>query len=208
MGPLTTATTVAILALLGAYIYQRANQMAQLSELKRKKGCGAPKKYRHIDPIFGSDYLLAIGKAMNHRQLLQFSRSLFDRYGRTFQVNSWGTTIIDTIEPKNAQTVLSLSFSNFGVMPVKTPSTGGAFQSKGILTSDGPIWERSRALIKPTFARPQLTNFDTFETHLSRMFDLIPNNEATVDLQPLLKLFVRCAVWSPEVPMLMCACFP
>ena len=59
--------------------------------------------------------------------LLDFNRTLFETYDKTFQVISWGRTIIRTIEPKTSiiRAVLSLRFDAFG-----TPTRYGGSSSK------------------------------------------------------------------------------
>lgn len=194
------ATTVswgllALLALLAWAIYQKAGVYLVLSRFKRKNGCAKPKKYPHKDPILGLDLFLTATKAMKHNQLLAFNQHLFKTNGKTFQINSWGKRVVNTMEPKNMQTVLSLSFDDFGVVPVKGKSSGhkkdgNILMSKGIFTADGPVWEHARSLIKPTFSRKQITNFSSLERHFRKLLDLIPRDNSTIDLKPLLKRFV------------------
>lgn len=62
--------------------------------------------------------------------------------------------------------------------------------AQGIFTADGSIWARSRALIRPTFARSGISNFSCLEKHVGRLLDLIPHDGSTVDLQPLMKHLV------------------
>ena len=131
-----------------------------------------------------------MGKAMKQSQILDTTKRLFETYGRTFQINSWGTTVINTSEPRNIPTVLSIAFDNFGVEAVKPAATGGSFMAQGIFTADEAIWARSRALIRPTFATPQISNMASLEMHVSQFFDLIPCNGSTVDLRPLIKRLV------------------
>ncbi|KAL9118577.1 MAG: hypothetical protein Q9187_004875 [Circinaria calcarea] len=187
MGLLFTTVTWAISILLAAYVVQVVRHRSAFTNFKRQKGCMEPRKYPHKEPILGLDLFFAMGKAMKHGQMLDRTRRLFDIYGRTFQINSWGKTVINTCEPRNVQTVLSLAFDSYGVEAVKPAARGGSFMAQGIFTADGAIWARSRALIRPTFARPQISNLASLETHVNQLLNLIPRDGSTIDLQPLIK---------------------
>ncbi|KAK3169419.1 hypothetical protein OEA41_008802 [Lepraria neglecta] len=158
-----------------------------LADLKRRNGCEEPMNYPHKDPLLGLDLFFAMGKAMQSGQMLNLNKKLFETYGRTFQFKSWGTNVISTREPRNIQTVLALAFDNFGVEPVKQKESGGSLMAKGIFTADGAIWARSRALIRPTFARPQISSFESLELHVKQLLDCIPRDGTAIDLQPLFK---------------------
>ena len=192
-----TSMAFIIITILGAvsivillYAIQWLERQTTQAGLKRKNGCLEPVKYPHKDPVLGLDLFLRMGKAVKACRMLETCQQLFEQHGSTFQVNSWGTTVINTREPKNIQTVLALAFDNFGVVPVKQKVTGGSFMAQGIFTADGAIWARSRALIRPTFARPQVANFESLESHVNRFLDLLPTDESPVDLQPIIKRLV------------------
>ncbi|KAF3915549.1 hypothetical protein ABW21_db0204883 [Orbilia brochopaga] len=94
-----------------------------------------------------------------------------------------GETAIITREPRNIQAILTTQFEDFSVGAAKhlpfSPLLGDA-----IFTIDGPGWEYSRALLRPQFARDQLTQLQNLEQHLQVMIDCIPDGEV-VDLQSL-----------------------
>jgi cytochrome P450 len=62
---------------------------------------------------------------------------------------------------------------------------------RGFLTTDGEIWNHSRKLLKPTFARSNLLDLSTVENELDKLIEAIPTDGSTVDLQPLLSNMVR-----------------
>lgn len=155
-----------------------------------QQDCGKPNSYPHKDPILGLDYYVKTINALKNARLLQMDRENFESLGKTFQVNTWGVTTINTIDPHNIQTVLTLAFDSFGKEPVKQKHSGGNFMAKGIFTADGPLWVRSRALIRPTFARQQISDFGRLEAHFQHLLSRIPESTSYIDLQPLLKMFV------------------
>ena len=68
--------------------------------------------------------------------------------------------------------------------PIRTfvfgPLLGG-----GMVAADGTIWEHSRAMTSPTFARPQFATLTAFDVHVAQLLENIPRDGSTVDLQPL-----------------------
>jgi cytochrome P450 len=153
----------------------------------RKAGCSVPIKYRHKDPLLGLDFFLKRVKAMQLGDTLAVDRALFDMYGKTVQTNSWGAKRYLTIDSQNMQNILALQVDCFGVEPLNRP-VGLPFLGDGILTNDGALWKRSRELLNPIFARAQVSQLSTFETHVKRMIKLIPRDKSTIDLQPLFKM--------------------
>jgi len=57
--------------------------------------------------------------------------------------------------------------------------------------TDGRLWEHSRALLKPAFARKEISDLPAFEVHVQNLLAKIPRDESTVDLRPL---FTRMAL--------------
>jgi cytochrome P450 len=92
--------------------------------------------------------------------------------------------VISTIEPENVKTVLSTNFKDFTLGPRRARAFVPVF-GHGIFDTDGAAWERSRAMIRPSFTRSQVADLDTFETHISHLIDAIPRDGSTVDLQEL-----------------------
>jgi cytochrome P450 len=93
-------------------------------------------------------------------------------------------TVTATIEPENVKTVLSTKFEDFCLGNRRAKTLIPVF-GHGIFDTDGPAWERSRALIRPNFTRQQVADLDTFEIHVSHLLNAVPTGGATVDLQDL-----------------------
>jgi cytochrome P450 len=62
----------------------------------------------------------------------------------------------------------------------------------GIFSANGPQWEHSRALLRPQFARQQVSDLDLEEDHLQDMFKAMPvKADGWTDTIDLLPLFFR-----------------
>lgn len=173
-------------------VLPRLKRYQQRQAAARDLGCLPATYAQQRDPIFGLDFVLQLFKALrNDRRNVSF-RALFQKYGHTFQVKSWGGNKIFTVEPKNLQSVLATDFASWGVEPLRL-FPFEPFVGKGIMCSDGIFWEHSRALIKPTFTRTQIADLhlSAFEAHVQRLIQSIPEDGVTVDLQPL---FARLAL--------------
>lgn len=88
------------------------------------------------------------------------------------------------------QTMFTSAFENFRVASLRYgPSV--PLLGSGIFTTDGAQWDHSKTLIKPIFARAQISDLAYLKKHVMRMIGSIPRDSSTIDLQPLLKFLVR-----------------
>ncbi|KAL8823011.1 MAG: hypothetical protein Q9191_006264 [Dirinaria sp. TL-2023a] len=161
--------------------------------MSRRYGCRPPPSIAQRDPLFGLDTTWRLSRALKENRRNISIKQLFSIYGPTFQSKSWiAPTKIYTIEPKNLQTIFATEFSSWGVQPMRLFAFE-PFIGKGIMNTDGALWEHSRALIKPTFTRTNITDLhlDAYADHVQRLVKLIPRDGSTVDLR---MLFVRLAL--------------
>ena len=91
------------------------------------------------------------------------------------------------------QAVLALNAKDFGLEPLRNGLAMPLF-GRGINTTDGDEWQHSRSLIKPTFSRVEICNFDSLSFHFERFSALLPRDDSTVDLQPLLSRLVSPSI--------------
>ncbi|KAF2641585.1 cytochrome P450 52A12 [Massarina eburnea CBS 473.64] len=100
----------------------------------------------------------------------------------------FGLKVIHTVDPKNVQAVLATKFKDFGLGELRykifNPLLGDS-----IFSSDGETWSRLRALLRPHFARDQVSDLDLEERHvqhLMRHLTTAPEGWTRVtDLKPL-----------------------
>ncbi|KAL8688494.1 MAG: hypothetical protein Q9218_005613, partial [Villophora microphyllina] len=176
-----------LITIVALWTCKRAYGYVRLRQAVRSNGCSPPRRYPHKDPVLGLDLFYDQFKSMKRGETAKNERQRFHKYGKTFEANSWGTTCIHTMEPDNLQVVLAQCFDNFGVEPMRL-HIGRPFIGKGVFSTDGAYWQYSRNLIKPIFARAQVSDLNTLGCHLEHMMDQIPRDGSTVDIQNLLKL--------------------
>ena len=175
--------TLAIILVIN-YAIRAIRDAVYFAKAAREHKCERVKKYRHKDPFLGTDLVRQISKGMAQGNLMDMSRRNFIEYGKTFQANLMGTTVLYTMDSQNIQTVTSLQFAKFGVEPLRKAASE-KWMGNGIFTRDGPVWEHARQTLKPVFQRAQIGNLLPFERHVCRMLNRIPRDGSTIDLQPL-----------------------
>ena len=89
-----------------------------------------------------------------------------------------------TDEPEIVKTILATKFADFALDKLRRDAVAPAL-GHGIFSSNGPAWERSRALIRPSFNRSQVADLDNLEVHVQRLIDVISPQKSEIDLQPL-----------------------
>ena len=151
--------------------------------------CFEPKRYGHLDPLFGSDLFCSFIRSIGRGDALKFAQSLFDRYGKTFTATVFGRNFLNTLDSKNIQAVLS-DTEHFVVAPVRQEALE-PLMGTGIFTTDGSAWNRSRNLIKPIVVRAHNPSYSaSFHAHVQPLLDHVPRDGSTVDLQPMFRNFV------------------
>ncbi|KAI6360444.1 hypothetical protein MCOR25_006729 [Pyricularia grisea] len=70
----------------------------------------------------------------------------------------------------------------------------GHFMGKGIFLADGEKWQRSRALVRPNFARDQVADLGSLERHFQILLSILPKDGSEVDLVPLFFAFTMDSI--------------
>ena len=146
--------------------------------------CRSPPFLRQRDPILGLDTILQSYSALKECSYLHLSQRRFEEAGSTFQFSQFGTTVINTVEPKNIQEVLSKSFDDYSVGQLRAVSWH-AILGKGILTADSGEWSRMRHSIRPMFSKGYIDDVSMFEGHVRHLLTQITYEERSIDLQDL-----------------------
>lgn len=167
------------------FLHVRTNQARQ--NIILETGCKPPPKYPVWDPFFGFDVIYDAIRAVKRKTFLSEKISHYKAYGNTHSSRLTTFPVISTIEPENIKTVLLTHFKDF---VIGTPRRR-AFEpviANSVLVADGVAWEHSRAFLKPSFARSQVGDLATLETHVKNLIEAIPCDDSTFDLA---QLFLR-----------------
>ncbi|KAL8688711.1 MAG: hypothetical protein Q9218_005445 [Villophora microphyllina] len=153
----------------------------------RRHGCSPLRKLPQIDPIFGLDPVLQALLFAQSNKRTPGSASLgreFSTHGTTFQCVVYNTTKVYTIAPRNLQSVFGTDFDSWGIATLRL-FFFGPFTGKGIMTSDGQFWNHSRALLKPTFSRTQISDLSAYSVHVDNLLVALSKYDGLgVDLKP------------------------
>lgn len=147
-----------------------------------KFGCKLVPNY-HFDWTFGFSILPAILKASKEGRILEFSEEMFPAHQDTIKLRLCGTEIIATTNPENVKHVLATQFQDFDLgfrTSVMIPLLG-----EGVFTLDGTGWKHSRTMLRPQFAREQVSHVNMLEPHVAALVRHIKSNSGQFDLQEL-----------------------
>ena len=169
------------------FIYYFLNKL-RLSHARRKfakeNGCEVEPILPLKDPILGLDGLFKVKRMVAEHRLLDGLKARHRELGDTYSsFRSEGKNIF-TCDPENLKTIWATDFNNYGVEDSRRasfePSVG-----RGIMSSDGPFWEHSRAMIRPALGKGNFANLPAFDVHFKRMVEMIPKDGETIDMHPL-----------------------
>lgn len=157
-------------------------------EKAKRLGCQPPKSLEHRWPL-AVDLIYELFHADRKKILPEYLRERFRRAGATtYSYLFLHKTTIFTIDPKNLQAILSTQFQDFSLGSTRRANFS-PFLGHGIFTEDGKDWEHSRAMLRPHFARSQISDLGLEEAHVQRLIQVlrVPDSGWTlpVDLQPL-----------------------
>lgn len=151
----------------------------------RKHGCKAPARYPQYDRLFGLDVVLEIIRGFRTNTYLDYQRSRYEKVGaKTFSIVFAGYNSINTVEPENIKTMLSLQFKDYN-LSTRRKKAFLPFLGLGIFTTDDAHWQHSRDLLRPNFVRSQIGDIGSFEPLIDRLLAGIPRDGSTVRLRDL-----------------------
>ncbi|KAG4441990.1 hypothetical protein IFR05_002516 [Cadophora sp. M221] len=169
-------TVPLILSLLGVFILYKLTQSILLSHHNRltsnRLNC-LPVTIQPNSLPLGIDHILDALHSINSKN---FPSYLLDRSSSfphlTFSTTVLGTSRLFTVDIPNIQALLATQFEDFDLGEVRRLN-GHPFLGKGIFLQDGKEWEGSRALIRPQFARAQISDLELEERHFQFLLSAI-----------------------------------
>ncbi|TLD31505.1 hypothetical protein PspLS_03029 [Pyricularia sp. CBS 133598] len=167
------------------WIWQQVMVYNRRRKIKRDAGCLPAAKFPDWDPFLGIGFTYNMVKYdILGFQLMKNTVERLEKYGNTFTATAMGYKFVWTCEPENIKAVLSTQFDQFSN---QGRSVGAEdFLGKGIFVSDGEHWQKSRALVRPNFARDQITDLVSVEERFQTLVSLLPKDGSTIDLLPFM----------------------
>lgn len=150
----------------------------------KQYGCKPPAKFPLKDPFFGIDAIYDALSAARTKTFLAHRKGHYESYGNTFSSKLSTLSVISTIEPENIKTVLSTAFKDY-IVGAPRRDAFLPILGNSILLADGAQWEHSRALLRPSFARSQVSDLSILDNHVEDLLRAIPRDGSTVDLGDL-----------------------
>ncbi|KAI1130598.1 cytochrome P450 alkane hydroxylase-like protein [Nemania abortiva] len=172
-----TWTTLISLAL--SVIIIVGQRIRRRNALRSSGGFQPLAQYRPFDVFVGLDFAISV-----NRDIPSLHRH-HQRFGHSFQLNTLSSNpTILTIAPENIQAIHSRG-EEWGIRPIRLAAME-PFCGRGFLTTDGDVWRHARRSLRPSFARSNLTDLSVISRETDKLFESLPRNGETVDLQPLL----------------------
>jgi Cytochrome P450 len=166
------------------------------SKYARDHGCKPAVSYPHIDPIFGLDSLYRTLKAMGRGHLMEEFDNRFKKINGgvdTYSSVFLGSRHVHTIDPENVKAIFRTNWKDYGHSAARKATFG--YFGKGIFVTEGPEWEISRSMLRPSFNKTQIRNLPALEEHVSNLIAQILKEGQTVDLQPLFFRFTTDTIF-------------
>ncbi|KAF4628259.1 hypothetical protein G7Y89_g9894 [Cudoniella acicularis] len=151
--------------------------------------CQLPKQQANRLPL-GIDHIQAFLAAMKNENFPNLAVEMFSDLGTTFEASILGGTGVFTVDEQNIQAILATQFSDFDVGESRRRNAN-PFVGSGVFTQDGKAWEHSRAMLRPQFAREQVSDLELEEKHVQNLFRVLPVPRSSdgwteeLDIQPL-----------------------
>lgn len=184
-------TTLLFGALIFAVLYFAPAYFVRNS-LAQRHGCQLPPRRHTRDPILGIDCKIQDSKSSKELKTLPAGAALHRQYGSTYRETTIFGTTIKTADEENIHTVFGLKAKDWGVGPYRFAGMG-PFCGEGFISTDGAPWARSRALLKPSFHKSNISDLTTFEHSVSRFLAQIPRDASTINLEELIAKLVCLA---------------
>lgn len=132
--------------------------------------------YPHVDPFWGLDLSIAMWRDFTRGELAEGMRRRHERCGATFRARELlGAECIYTIDPENIRAVTTTQFAQF--QKSAWVDEASKHIGNGVLMNEGEPWRRSRALLKPVFAKTTLDEVSLVEPHLKKMLRVIDERD-------------------------------
>ncbi|KAH6721361.1 cytochrome P450 [Leptodontidium sp. MPI-SDFR-AT-0119] len=188
--PLATAALLVVMSyaiyiVLNSFFTSRRN-----ANKARELKCEEPPFQKNRYPLGIDNIMRALAADKEKLFPIDIIQRTVDVGAITYRYSMLGNNNVFTADEKNIQAVLATQFSDFDLGPTRRGNFWPLL-GNGIFTQDGAGWEHSRAMMRPQFAREQISDLEMTERHVQNMMkaldvDLHANRWTDcVDLQVL-----------------------
>lgn len=176
-----------------------------LTELHYRKeakrlGCEPPYRFKLLD-VQGIRNVMRIIAADKKSAVPQYIKNRVDNAcaeeGKTittFGMKVLGSPSVFTTDPKNVQAILATQFKDFG-LGKRRNGNFSPLLGYGIFSTDGAEWQHARNMLRPQFAREQVSDLDLEEEHIQNLMRVLPiNKDGWTDVTDMQALFFRLTI--------------
>ncbi|KAH7316614.1 cytochrome P450 [Stachybotrys elegans] len=152
----------------------------------RIHNCQPAPSYPHSDPLLGIDWTMTLMRKAQANETLQWFHGLYTEVGNTHWNNNLGTWNLTTNEPENVKAILATQFESWPIASLRLRFGLLALGPHAIFSTNGHEWQEARAMIRPSFVRNQIADFECIEKHMCNFLARLPSDGSKIDLQDLL----------------------
>ncbi|KAH9886331.1 cytochrome P450 [Xylariomycetidae sp. FL2044] len=141
--------------------------------------------------VFGIRYIRETARHVREHTLLQQRRELIDTLGHTFKHGQFPEAVstITTDDAENVKAVLSTRCDDWALPAIRVHSFLPILGRHSIFVVNAMEWQHARAIMRPSFVRDQISDFECFDRHIVKLTKRIPMDGTPFDLQALLSMF-------------------
>ncbi|PHH78422.1 hypothetical protein CDD80_6927 [Ophiocordyceps camponoti-rufipedis] len=157
------------------------------TEIRLRKTPGVRAPIIASNPFSGILFFWEAAYMQATNQLIPFYSNIFTRSStstpstHTVELPFATRRILITRDPEHIKTVLTSKFTSFGKGQLFHDSWS-PFLGDSIFTTDGALWQRNRALLRPMFTRERVRDLDIFDRWTNLLLDKLPPSGQTVDV--------------------------
>ncbi|CAN6644008.1 hypothetical protein TRVA0_020S01156 [Trichomonascus vanleenenianus] len=137
----------------------------------KKHGCSEI-TYTRSFPFGIRRLFMVMGDQKNNRGVERMRSVLLEGGHKTVRAQEFGRTVFKTCEPENIKAMLATQFNDFEFGPLRY-TTMRPLLGDGVFTLDGSGWQHSRALLRPQFAKEQVSRVHELEGPVKNLMRII-----------------------------------
>ncbi|CZS92624.1 hypothetical protein WAI453_006640 [Rhynchosporium graminicola] len=191
--PIATAAILVVVSYVIFLVLSSFLTSRRHARIAQELKCEEPPIQKNRYPL-GIDQIIRAFAADKAKQFpVDLIKRTVDVGAITYSYSVLGTKFYFTADEKNVQAILATQFSDFDLGPLRRGNFWPLL-GNGIFTEDGAGWEHSRAMMRPQFAREQISDLVMTERHVQNMMRAIEVNmhaNGSTDCVDLQVLFFR-----------------